>query len=95
MRRIALLVVVLLLVGCASPTPDEQAAEQAASAATACLHTRDSLRTVLHEQRVLVSLARQQMTRYAQIVARNPTQAKFLVGWTARAFDGVPRDSTP
>lgn len=43
----------------------------------------------LREQVVLVGLARAQMTRYAAIVARDPSQSRFLVGWTRRAFEGV------
>ena len=56
--------------------------------------------SALREQRILVSLAEQQMTRYAQIVAREcprpcTDQRRFLVGWTRRAFAGATPDSTP
>lgn len=59
-------------------------------------HIADSLRTRLDtararlgEQIILSRLAEQQVKRYAAIVARDPSQSRFLVGWVHRAFTGV------
>jgi hypothetical protein len=62
---------------------------------SACLARADSLAALLREQRILVGLAERQMLRYATIVQRDPTQARFLVGWTRRAFAGVPAEEAP
>lgn len=43
-------------------------------------------RDTLHTERVLASLTKQQMLRYAGIVNRDPSQSKFILGWTRRAF---------
>lgn len=95
-RRV--LVVLAFLVGlgaCSTPVPPYRT-DQPAAVTQGC----DSLRTALDsarsraaEQRVLFRLAEQQMKRYAKIVGRDPTQARFIVGWTNRAFSGVLPDS--
>jgi hypothetical protein len=82
------LVVLALLAGlgaCSRPVPPP-------TVAVACDSLRlvvDSLRARAAEQRVLFRLAEQQMKRYAKIVARDPGQTRFIVGWTTRAFAGV------
>lgn len=40
-------------------------------------------------QAALLVGAESTMMRYARIVARDPGQAAFLVGWTRRAFDNT------
>lgn len=96
MRR-ALAILAALALGCAAPKP-----AAAPVADSVCLRRADSLTFVVdslrsraQEQRVLVLLAEQQMKRYAKIVGRDPTQARFIVGWTNRAFAGVLLDSAP
>lgn len=87
-----LLVAMLLVAGCQpAPVPPPVVVVD-----VACLVSRDSLaalldsaRAQLREQVVLVRLAEQQMMRYARIVQRDPTQSRFVVGWTRRAFSGV------
>jgi hypothetical protein len=55
----------------------------------ACKAERERLARKLLEQMTLIALAEQQMLHYAQIVARDPSQASFIVGWTRRAFSNV------
>jgi hypothetical protein len=50
---------------------------------------RDSARTELRRLIVRVQFAQDRALRYARIVQRTPSQAKYLNGWMRRAFDGV------
>ena len=43
----------------------------------------------LEEERFVVSFAFGKIKRYAQIVKRNPTQAKFMPGWVNRTIDDL------
>ena len=94
MKRLTV-VLVLLLAACSAPCPPVQVAE------------RDSLRTVIdslarraaaadsarRKQAGLMAGAEVTMLRYARIVARDPSQSVFLVGWTRRAFSDVVADT--
>jgi hypothetical protein len=53
----------------------------------------DSLARELRRLEVRVRFAEDRALRYARIVQRTPSQAKFLNGWMRRAFDGVLPDS--
>lgn len=79
MRKLWLLVG---LIACSHPAPQAVQVDTVRVVDSACV-------AQLKTERILVSLAEQQMNHYATIVARDPSQAKFLVGWTRRAFSGV------
>jgi hypothetical protein len=95
MRRLVVLVALAASACRPSPRLTTIVTDTVAVADSACLVRADSLAVLLREQRILVGLAEQQMMRYAQIVQRDPTQARFLVGWTRRAFAGVPAEEAP
>jgi len=94
MRRLAILLVLALTACQPAPAPLVVVVD------SACIAQRDSLTALIdtlrargREQRQLIRLAELQATRYAAIVARDPSQAKFLRGWMRRAFAGVVLDS--
>ena len=94
-KRVTFLLVVLFLtMGCQRNEPPAPPAPPVVVVDSACLLARDSLTALVREQVALTILAREQMLRYARIVARDPSQTRFIVGWTRRAFAGVIPDST-
>jgi len=92
MRRSVGVLALLFVLAC-RPAPPPPVAINADSLCApvrdSLMAVADSLRMRLREQVILVGLAEQQMTRYATIVVRDPSQLRFLVGWTRRAFAGT------
>lgn len=91
MRKSVLLGFTLLVAACA-----RQPTARALAVDSVCVRLADSLRievarVVVHaaEQDTLYLLTEKEVKRLAKIVARDPSQTRFIVGWVNRAFQGT------
>lgn len=64
--------------GCVAPANERTVSDLVAK--------RDSLERVIRRYKLNLSITEDQCMRYAKIVSRDPSQSRFIVGWTARAF---------
>lgn len=50
------------------------------------IHTADSLKSVIRQQKILIKFTALKCHKYATIVKKNPSQSVFIVNWIDRSF---------